>query len=408
MNATANFAPLSLHAPWNPPLVQWVVKASKHCNLRCRYCYEYPFLGNKQRMEPAQLRGMFQHIAEYYAGTSKRMDFVWHGGEPLLHKAAYYHEIEGLQQEAFDGSGVAFTNSIQTNLTILNDEVIDLMKGFFSHIGVSIDLFGDQRVNIAGRTVERNVLENMQTLKDIGIRFGCITVLSQETVAHVEKIYQFFDDIDTSFRLLPIYRTGFSGQQDRLAVSDIEIVDAFKKIVDLWFSSDSTIQVRPIYDYVAHVIRQAMGSHSIRQYYNKEQAEVVYIVDTDGSLYSNGDAYEPQLCHGNIFFQSLDEIRQSSSYRQVVALAHGRLADACSPCAFHGACSGFFMAESTPEQRWLDSDGRLTCGVAKPVQEYILQVMTRAQLIDASEGILLNDRLEERMLRAVNNPPFVG
>jgi len=64
--------------------VEWVVKISKLCNLRCTYCYEFPFLGNPERMSLHDLFRMFQHIADYYSDNPKRMDFVWHGGEPLL------------------------------------------------------------------------------------------------------------------------------------------------------------------------------------------------------------------------------------------------------------------------------------------------------------------------------------
>lgn len=59
------------------------------------------------------------------------MDFVWHGGEPLLIEPQYYKSLEKLQHEAFDSVDIPFTNSIQTNLTILNENIIDLLKNFF-------------------------------------------------------------------------------------------------------------------------------------------------------------------------------------------------------------------------------------------------------------------------------------
>jgi len=73
--------------------VEWVVKISKLCNLRCTYCYEFPFLADRTRMRLEDLRIMFRHIAEFYAARPKRMDFVWHGGEPLLIEPTYYSNI---------------------------------------------------------------------------------------------------------------------------------------------------------------------------------------------------------------------------------------------------------------------------------------------------------------------------
>src|SRR5437667_3297167 len=212
---------------------------------------------------------MFQHIAEYYSEAPKRMDFVWHGGETLLIEAEYYRQIVELQHRAFDPVNVPFTNSVQTNLTIFNEKVMELIKsGLFVNIGVSLDLFGDQRVNVAGKPSQPIVLQNMQRLIDEGISFGCITVLSQVTALHLEEIYHFFEEIDTSFRLLPIYRTGYEHQQDNLALTDQEIVNAFKKAVDLWFASDSGIQVRPILDYITNVVWKLDGVKP-QYYYNK-------------------------------------------------------------------------------------------------------------------------------------------
>ena len=352
--------------------VEWVVKISKFCNLRCSYCYEFPFLADRARMALPQLRRMFEHIAEYYANRRKRMDFVWHGGEPLLIKPSYYEAILKLQCDAFGPSRIPFTNSVQTNLTTLTPEVLAFLKsGIVSNVGVSLDLFGDQRVNSAGRSSQPVVLRNMQRLIDEGISFGCITVLSQATKPHVASIYQFFEELETSFRLLPIYRTGYAGQQDRSAVSDEEIVEAFKQVVDLWLTSDSTIQVRPIRDYVANVVGHI--SNGRRSYYDKMADEVVYIVEPDGSLFSVADPPDATLCHGNIFVSSLFELKRSSGYLRAVAAARARMADTCNQCQYHGICSGYFMGEATPEQRVVGSDGRLRCGVAKPIQEYIEQ-----------------------------------
>jgi|SRR5438128_1980533 len=191
--------------------VEWVVKISKQCNLRCTYCYEFPFLADKERMSLENLKRMFGHIADFYASAAKRMDFVWHGGEPLLIEPDYYKRILELQHETFDPVKVQFTNSIQTNLTILNDEILKLFKNLFTSVGVSLDVFGDQRVTIAGRPSQKVVLKNIQRLIDEQIPFGCITVLSRATASYVEEIYHFFENIQKSFRLLPIDQTGYEG-----------------------------------------------------------------------------------------------------------------------------------------------------------------------------------------------------
>ncbi|MEQ1896803.1 MAG: radical SAM protein [Vicinamibacterales bacterium] len=384
-------------AVWNPPDVQWVVKVSKLCNLRCTYCYEFPFLADPARMSLGQLQRMFEHIRDHYAGTSRRMDFVWHGGEPLLLKPSFFRQVADLQQDTLGPAGIRFGNSVQTNLSVMTDDLIECLGSFFTNVGVSIDLFGEQRVNAAGQCAEESVLANMQTLKDANVRFGCITVLSRVTAPHVNDIYQFFEDIDTSFRLLPIYRTGYQGQQDRLSLADVEIVAAFKQAIDRWFASDSGIHVRPIEGYIANVLRWLDAGRGTRRHYDKREAEVVYVVDTDGSLYSNADAYDPQFRHGNIFEESLEDMTESENYRRAVAAAQGRMATTCHDCRLHGSCSGYFMGEATPEERSHDAEGRLVCGVAKPAQDYVAEILVNLGLVDRTGGTSLRSRLVERI-----------
>lgn len=382
---------------WDPPYLQWVVKVSKQCNLRCKYCYEYPFLGDPARMSYDQLAQMFVHIADQFGSSGRRMDFVWHGGEPLLQGKEFYRTVANLEDEILGAKGVAFSNSVQTNLTIVNDDTLELFRDFFTNVGVSIDLFGDQRVNVAGRPVQDRVLRNMQVLRDLDIRFGCITVLSQVTAPHVDAIYRFFEDIDASFRLLPIYRTGFVGQQDTLALSAAEINTAFETVVDHWFASEASISVQPIQTYIAQVVRFLDGGRGSRRYYSKRTAEVVYIVDTDGGLYSNGDAYDPNLCHGNVFTQSFEEMLASAAYDRAVASAEARVSATCLGCRYHGSCSGYIMAESTPEQRWFDHASRLLCGVAQPMQTYIVTALTAAGLVNEDGTELLERRLRAHL-----------
>src|SRR5262245_48023292 len=119
--------------------VQFVVKVSKHCNLRCRYCYEYKELGNKQRMAPEQLEQLFANVAGWYGRLSEpaQLEFVWHGGEPLLLPPEYYWQAFEAQKRLLPDKPPKLRNVVQTNLTLLDDERIRLLRDGFDGVGVS-------------------------------------------------------------------------------------------------------------------------------------------------------------------------------------------------------------------------------------------------------------------------------
>src|SRR3569623_1029841 len=90
--------------------VDFVIKISKFCNLRCSYCYEFAELGIRKRMQLEQLRSFFVNVrgAVLQQGRSK-IHFVWHGGEPLLIPIEYYEKIGAIQRQVL-GSEIAYAN----------------------------------------------------------------------------------------------------------------------------------------------------------------------------------------------------------------------------------------------------------------------------------------------------------
>ncbi|MEU5432073.1 radical SAM protein [Streptomyces sp. NPDC020719] len=382
-----------------PPYLQLVVKVSKFCNLRCRYCYEFPSLGDRTAMTVPQVRNMIKHVGEWLADQPGRTaDFVWHGGEPLLMPHEFYYEVKRAQQEFLEPAGIPYGNSVQTNLYRLTDDDLTLMRDVFDDVGVSVDLVGGQRVNVAGRQAQPRVLANMQRLMDEGLNFGCITVLSRSTAPHVADIHRFFEDMDLGFRLLPIYRTGYPGQQAEHELSSQEIVAALKTLTDRWLVSDSFINVEPIEGYAANVVH-ALHGEGERRFYDKERGETILVIDTDGSVYSNGDAYDLSLRHGDIFTESLSAMRRSPTFGEALRQSRDRVRDTCTGCRYFGSCSGFFAAESTPEQRWRDPvSGLSRCGVVLPVQQYIEERLTDLGLVDSVSHRLDRTLLARRAL----------
>lgn len=185
----------------------------------------------------------------------------------------------------------------------------------------------------------------------------------------------------------------------KLALSDVEIVEVLKRVIDYWFESNSLIYVEPISGYVAHVLHYLSGASKKTRYYDKEKDEVIYIVDTDGSVYSNGDAYDIKYRHGNIFTDSFSNMKQSKGFSVALEESRQRVIEACTSCCYYGSCSGFFMGEATPEQRWKNSNGKTYCGVAAPIQKYIEQKLIAYGLVDTPTKKIKYDKIWRMVLQ---------
>ena len=68
--------------------LEWVVKASKFCNLRCAYCYEWNSLADAARIPIEGWQRVLDAIRTYHLrlqqqlGTCIQSRLIWHGGVP--------------------------------------------------------------------------------------------------------------------------------------------------------------------------------------------------------------------------------------------------------------------------------------------------------------------------------------
>lgn len=324
--------------------LQIVVKLSKYCNLRCTYCYEFPFLADRKQLSPRQIETIFQRVLDHIDTRDMMPEFIWHGGEPFLLPIETFDDIRNTQARVFGGRSIQ--NSVQTNGTILTDRHLDLLKsGFFDSVGVSLDLLGDQRVDRKGRVVTDKVITNMLRLKAEGIDFGAIVVLSRHTADHVEAVFDRFDDLQIGVRFLPFYKAGLDEQIGEHALTFPDLVAALAAILRRWLVSRHAIPTAPLGDYVDFALAHARGDRQL--VYDRKTEERTLVVDTNGDVYP-AEADSRSLPLGNILQSSLQSILDGPERARLLELAAERARTHCARCRFFGACDGYFIQHLSP------------------------------------------------------------
>ncbi|MUG94015.1 radical SAM protein [Scytonema sp. UIC 10036] len=375
--------------------VQFVVKTSKHCNLRCRYCYEYAELANKQAIALAQIQQMFTNIASYYQHLefTVEIEFVWHGGEPLLQTPDFYWKVFEFQKQIFKFDHIRVRNGVQTNLTLLDSRRLKLLKEGFDGVGVSIDLFGGLRVYQTGIESQNKVLENIDKLTRANIDFGCISVLTKQNLEFIPEIYNFYRQMNLSARILPLFKGSFENQHQGFEITPYEVLEAYKKLVDLWLADEKLVWISPIYEAIKQVVHH-YTPNAPTSFYDKREWESIYIVDVDGEVYSYADAYLITHSHGNIFNQPLGSLINSERHQKIVIEAEERIQETCSQCKFFGSCSSYPIAEGNRQYNELNSDGSIKCIVDKGLRQYIEYRLFDMGIIDVDRGYIKLERLE--------------
>ncbi len=160
-----------------PSLLSIVV--TTYCNFRCKYCYEEDF----KPMRP-DLENMERTISRLFSKypTIKTVSFF--GGEPLL-------EFEAIRRLTFNPFIYGLPKSIQTNGSLINEEIARYFKLHKFGVGISLDGPDDYnklRILPTGENTYEKILEGIDKLKYVGVMFGLLSTYTKDSEG-LEKEY---------------------------------------------------------------------------------------------------------------------------------------------------------------------------------------------------------------------------
>src|SRR5262245_10258978 len=104
------------------PDITLIIKVTNACDMKCRYCFIEPSVFHKKMRDETAHRVVHAFLDSDYF---RSVQFVWHGGEPLLRGRAFFERI--FEEQRGSGTGIAYTNSTQTNATHLDDEMLEFL-----------------------------------------------------------------------------------------------------------------------------------------------------------------------------------------------------------------------------------------------------------------------------------------
>jgi len=218
-----------------------VLKPTHICNLNCDYCY------NDDERQPIMtidtLRRTIEQTFEYARSTKgfTGVEFVWHGGEPLVAGLPYFEAAMRFQEEL--ANGLACSNVIQTNGLLLNDA----WTGFFKSNGfsVSVSLDGTQemhdayRKDHAGKGSFAKVLKAIELLRKGGIEPGVVLVATKAMIGKANEIYRFLVDNALPFQIVTLTKSGNARDKySEMALSQAEYAELWIALFDQWFAGN--------------------------------------------------------------------------------------------------------------------------------------------------------------------------
>ena len=166
---------------------------NRDCNLKCTYCFADAD-HTRTYLSVDDLLTIFDRTLGSF--PEKRINFLFTGGEPLLHFPVIQEAVSRFRASGRDRDGRNPKFSIMTNGTLFNKTVIDFLQTQSIQISVSFD--GPRDIHDRNRSFGNNtgsfdlVMRGLDLLRGYGIAFGVVTTIVSP--GDVGRCYDFFLD----------------------------------------------------------------------------------------------------------------------------------------------------------------------------------------------------------------------
>jgi uncharacterized protein len=315
-------------------------KTVNYCNLDCDYCYVRSFnAGHAQKVLSDEIASRaindYAELAKAGRGTGPNgrwMAFIWHGGEPTLAGIEFFERVTHLQRRT--GLSESTINSLTTNGILIDEHWSEFLRR--NHFRISISIDGPSHIHDMHRFYQHkessfnSVLKGINVLKRAALPFGAICVISEESVANVQEIFEFFMSHDFT-RLAFIPRVS---QESWLPANEYALF--MTKIFDLWLQHDDpNVHIREF----ENIIHELLGGQAELCEFNGCCGSYVAI-DYNGSVYLCDLFIGNDIMKiGNILEQNLTQILDSA---HTIAKVNRKccLNRECFACKYFPICKG--------------------------------------------------------------------
>ena len=349
--------------------INWIIKLSKLCNLRCGYCYEWNELGNRARMSSDLIERVVQAATDLHRSRLRltpaiRTTLIMHGGEPLVLPLDYLRSFLDVARSQF--KGLLHDVALQSNLFRITDAQIDLLKEYKTSLGVSYDVVPGVRLTIGGSESAHRVEENINRVREAGISLAAIVVIGKHTAPRLRQVYDHLADKNMMLRVLPLADGPAERPTDLFSISLKETIASMCDLFDYWFESGLRVQIDPFRTYVKDAIRFLLDVRA--QKYDRTRAgDYAFFVNVDGRLYAERDAYEIPRALGDLNTQPIADILRSVSYKSSLNREAELIAGKCPSCPLNATCAGWPII-STKSRGEFDNP----CAIAPAVIQHIV------------------------------------
>jgi len=320
------------------PFSLLIKPAGPDCNLRCRYCFYLDHMkpGKETRMTDKMLETL---VRTYLATEQPVYAFAFQGGEPTLMGTEYFRKLVNLQKK-YASPGAQIQNAVQTNGTLITDDMAALFAEYKFLIGVSVDgpadLHDAYRLKKGGGGTHSQVLKGIEILEKHKVEYNVLTLINQLNVKEPLRVYRWLKEQGYHYlQFIPCVEFAEDGTMESWSVDPAEWGEFLNAVFDEWYENDRYSTSVRDFDSILNFLVSGRPSvctagKSCRQY---------FVVEHDGSIYPCDFFVRPELKLGTVGKTTWNSALKNPVYRKFAA-DKMRFDPLCRECSYLSYCNG--------------------------------------------------------------------
>lgn len=351
------------------------------CNIQCYYCYfnEKKIGKSMTVMNDDCLRSLI----DQFCSKQESIEFVWHGGEPLLAGIDFYQRVVDIESKWSD-KGKKIYNSIQTNGILINKRWAEFFAKNSFGVGVSLD--GPSEIHDAIRVLKgaegsfKMVMDGISVLREYRINPSVICCVSSVNNKFAKKIFHFL--VTNGFKKIKFLQVqGRDEKGDLLPYSVTSeeyadfLISAFEELIKL---DNPHVEIREI----ESIVNTLLGGDNRECMFAGECYKYITIY-SDGSMYGCDSLPKiGEMRFGHIK-DGLYSIESSENFKKFYSRMQG-IHRECALCKWYNVCRGGCPQDYWPNILSQDSQNQF-CGSLKKIFSEFEKILNTYGLLKAND-----------------------
>lgn len=318
--------------------------ASSLCNMKCSYCFYADVSDHREVkthgiMSCQTMKDLIDNtLSTFYEEVM--ITYAFQGGEPTLAGLSFFEQFTSyvnLMKKEYHHIRYA----LQTNGLLLDENWISFLKKNEFLVGISLDgvevHHNGLRKDASGNPTYERIIRNIRRLKEAGIEFNILTVLTSELSNKAKQLYSFYKKNNLEYVQLIPCLPSLELKEDRFCLKPHDFYRFYDEFYSLWYKDwqKGEFMSVTLFD---NLIPMFAGIPPYQCGY-LGFCSMQFVTESDGSVYPCDFYVLDEYCLGNIKTHSIKELAVSSILKDFLKEKRNR-SDACINCRFEGICHG--------------------------------------------------------------------